>query len=305
MASAPLFINMVEIIKNQILPHKDLEPSPVVPELKKQNRRTFNRLLAGAILLGCLPTVRGCKSANTTPSSSLSRHPGSLVIAGGGELSQDIYDKFIELAGGTDAKVVVIPTASTDADLPDQTVEMYWGDPRSVASATMLHTRSRIQANLPDFVRPLTEATGVWFSGGQQHLIANAYMDTRTQKELDSVLKRGGVIGGTSAGAAVLSPIMITGGNPIPILGKGFDFLAKIISQKCIIDQHFDTRNRLARLFNALKRHPDHVGLGIGWRAALIVNNSDITVMNNNVWLCTSDGVSRKFSPGEKIDFDI
>lgn len=295
---------MVETRKSRTFPHENLEQSPGLPEFKNQTRRTFNRLLAGALLLGCLPPIRGCESTKIVPASSQNRHSGSLVIAGGGELSPDIHNRFVKLAGGNNARIVVVPTASADADLPDQTVDMYWGDPRSVASATMLHTRSRIQANLSDFVRPLNEATGVWFCGGQQHRIGDAYVGTLVEKELNNLLNRGGVIGGTSAGAAVMSSIMITGGNPIPTLDKGFPLIEHIIGQKCIIDQHIDTRNRIERLLRALELHPEYMGLGICEGAAIVVNSSDITVMNKNVWICNPDGTSKEYMPGEKVDLE-
>lgn len=288
-----LFARMVETRKSQTLSYKNLEPSPVLPEMEEQTRRSFNTLLAGVILLGCLPTVRADEETRPT---------GSLVIGGGGELSQEIHNRFVELAGGNKAHIVVIPTASLDADLPNQSVDMYWGGKDRVTSAEILHTRSRSEANLPDFVRPLQEATGIWFSGGQQKRVADAYVGTLVEEELNNVLKRGGVVGGTSAGAAVLSPIMITGGNPIPTLGKGFDLLERLIGRKCIIDQHFDTRNRIERLLRALESHPDHVGLGVCWGAALVVNSCETTVLNKNVWICNSEGKSKEYVPGEKVD---
>ncbi|MBI3336252.1 cyanophycinase [Candidatus Peregrinibacteria bacterium] len=289
---------MVETTKNQTLPHKDLELSPVLSELDGQNRRTFIKLFAGALLFGSLPTVRACESAKTAPA-------GSLIIGGGGELSQEIRDHFVKLAGGDKARIVIIPTASANADFPDQSVDMYWGEEDKVASALLLHTRSRIEANLPSFVQPLNEATGVWFSGGDQSRIADAYVGTLAEERCNTVLRRGGVVGGTSAGGAVMSPIMIAGGNPIPTLGKGFRFLEQFVRRTCIIDQHFDTRNRIQRLLHALKLHPESVGLGVGWGAALLVNGSDITVMGKNVWLCNADGKSKEYSPGEKVDVDL
>lgn len=296
---------MVETRKSRTFPHENLEQSPGPPEFKIQTRRTFNKLLAGALLLGCLPPTRGCESTKTPPASSKTQPPGSLVIAGGGELSQEIHDRFITLAGGDSARIVVFPTANADADLPDQNVDMYWPWKDRTVAATMLHTRSRIQANLSDFVRPLTQATGIWFAGGKQHRIADAYIGTLVEQELKNILQRGGVIGGTSAGAAVMSSIMIASGNPIPILRQGFNLLDPLINHPCIIDQHFDMRNRLARLFHALKSHPDHIGIGIGEGAALIVNDSDITVMDKNVWICTSDGKSKEYMPGEKVDLNV
>ena len=288
---------MIEAPKSQVLP-KSLEPSPVLPALEECNRRTFNILLAGVVLLGCLPTVRACESTKIVPK-------GSLILGGGGDLSQETHDRFIELSGGKKARIIVIPTASEYADDADQTVDMYWDGKDKVASAVLLHTRSRIQANLPDFVRPLKEATGVWMSGGQQKLLADAYVDTLVEEELNHLLRRGGVIGGTSAGAAILSPDMIVSGYPIPTLGKGFSFLKQFVDPNCIIDTHFDTRNRIVRLLHALKLLPESVGLGIDWGAAVLINGSDITVMGKNVWLCDPKGKSKEYTDGEKVALNI
>ena len=93
---------------------------------------------------------------------------GSLVICGGGKIPDPVRDRFIELAGGPSARIVVIPTASAFADGPnvDRAIEAWKG--RKVESVQLLHTRSRKQADDPEFVRPLTEATGVWIGGGKQ-----------------------------------------------------------------------------------------------------------------------------------------
>lgn len=295
---------MVEILKSPVLVHQNLEPFPVLPELEECNRRTFNQLLAGVMLLGCLPAASADEVTKSVPASSETLRTGSLIIGGGGELSQETNDRFIQLAGGDKARIVVFPTASVYADDPDQIVDMYWEGKDKVASAILLHTRSRIKANCPDFVRPLKAATGVWFSGGQQDLIADAYVGTLVEEELEKVLKRGGVIGGTSAGAAILSPIMIRGGYPIPTLGKGFRFLKQFVDRNCIIDMHFDTRKRIIRLLHALKLYPEHVGLGLCWGAAVVINGSETKVLGKNVWLCNSEGKSKEYVPGEKVDLN-
>ena len=286
---------MVEATTSPLLPYKSLESPPVLPELGQLNRRAFNTILAG-VFLGVLPTIaRSCEAENPDPL-------GSLIIGGGGELSPETHDRFIDLAGGKNARIVVIPTASDYANDPDQTVDMYWDGKERVASAVLLHTNSREKANSPDFGRPLIEATGVWFSGGDQNRLADAYVDTLVEEEIGKVLRRGGIVGGTSAGAAILSPVMIAGGNPIPTLGKGFQFLKQFLERNCILDTHFDTRNRIHRLLNALKEHPKSVGLGIYWGSALLINDSDVTVMGKNTMLCNAEGKSKEYVPGEKVD---
>jgi cyanophycinase len=192
---------------------------------------------------------------------------GALVICGGGKLPEAVRDRFFELAGGQRARIVVIPTAQEIADSPNVG---YLLDPwrsRGAASVLVLHTRSREVANDPKFVRPLTEATGVWLGGGKQSWLTQAYLGTEVERLLKAVLDRGGVIGGTSAGAAVMTRVMIARGRTKPDLSEGFDFLPG-----AVVDQHFLKRNRLRRLLGALSNHPELIGLGIDERTALVVN---------------------------------
>ena len=159
-----------------------------------------------------------------SPTASPREAPvGSLVIVGGGKVPTAVWDRFVELAGGDNARLVVIPTASEDADAgplhPGPSCPC-WSEryaTRKVASLVFLHTRRREQANDPAFVRPLTEASGVWISGGDQTRLTNAYHGTAVEREVKRVLARGGVVGGTSAGAAVMSAVMIRSGNPVEI----------------------------------------------------------------------------------------
>ncbi len=192
---------------------------------------------------------------------------GMLVICGGGTIPEPVRNRFLELAGGPLARIVVIPTAGLIADGPSiNTVLDPWKD-KGAASVQLVHTRSRAQANDAEFVRPLTEATGVWFGGGRQNSIAEAYLGTEVERQLKALLERGGVIGGTSAGAAIMTRVMITGGRTKADVGQGFDFFPG-----AVVDQHFLKRNRLSRLLSVLTDHPDLIGLGIDERTALEVN---------------------------------
>src|SRR5262249_2432020 len=139
---------------------------------------------------------------------------GSLVISGGGNTPEAAFQRFFELAGGKNAHLVIIPTARYDADQADPNEVLADWKSRGPTSAVVLHTRSRQTADQADFFTPLRTATAVWFSGGSQDRIAAAYVGTATERELYAIARRGGVIGGTSAGAAIMSRLMISGGNP-------------------------------------------------------------------------------------------
>jgi cyanophycinase len=208
--------------------------------------------------------------------------PGALVIVGGGKIPEAAAERFMTLAGGEKARLVLIPTAADAIDQESNAKALALWEARKPASAVVLHTRDRKQADDPAFVAPLREATGVWFDGGQQSRLAEAYVGTEVEKELHALLQRGGVIGGTSAGAAIMSRLMITGGNPEAQTGQGFDFLPG-----AVVDQHFLKRNRLPRLQGLLAKQPGLVGFGIDEDTALLVKGRELRVIgDSNVTMC-------------------
>jgi cyanophycinase len=220
-----------------------------------------------------------------------------LVICGGGGLPEPVRQTFIELAGGPQAKIVVIPTASGDADGPAAVLAEFlepWTKPGG-AAATLLHTRSRVKADEPGFARPLDEATGVWFSGGDQSRVTGVYLGTAVERALRSVLSRGGVIGGTSAGAALMSRVMITGGQDKATVGTGFGFLPGVV-----VDQHALRRNRVNRLLGVLAEHPDLVGVAVDEATALVVRQGRWQVVGTSyVVVCRLPG------GGKPMRFDV
>ena len=203
---------------------------------------------------------------------------GALVIVGGGGMPDAVRDRFVALAGGKAARLVVIPTASAAADEPAEAEGFLqpWRkyEPTSLAR---LHTRARAEADDPAFARALDGATGVWFSGGDQSRLTAAYLDTATHRALRAVLDRGGVVGGTSAGAAVMSDVMIEGGNPKAQVGRGFGFVAH-----AVVDQHFLRRDRMTRLLGVLADRPDLVGFGIDEATALVVEGDRWSVLGRS-----------------------
>src|SRR5262249_46001763 len=169
-----------------------------------------------------------------------------------------IYDEFLKLAGGAKARLVIIPTASETAEQKDADYYLESWKKRGAEAASVLHTPSREKANDPPFVSPGAEATGVWLGGGDQRKLVAAYRGTAVEAELHKLLGRGGVVGGTSAGAAVMSGPMITGGNVPARLSQGFGFLPG-----GVVDQHFLRRNRAHRLLRVLHQNPGWFRLGL------------------------------------------
>jgi cyanophycinase-like exopeptidase len=160
-----------------------------------------------AVLLVSLTLTLALQVSAQGPSSPKVGPPRGTVFAVGGGSGPDILAKFIEAAGGPDAFILTVPTARLNSDLSgaalsDASAPLKAAGAKNVA---VLHTMDRQVADSDSFVEPIKRAGGVWFGGGAPELIINAYGGTKTATELRKVLERGGVVGGTSAGAVVLA----------------------------------------------------------------------------------------------------
>ena len=202
--------------------------------------------------------------------------PGTRILAGGGKMPDAVYERFLALAGGADkARIVLIPTASGSADEAAERAKTLarWQQAHPGYRFEVLHTRDRATADREDFTAPLRSATAVWLGGGVQQNLADAYLGTRVERELQALLARGGVVGGTSAGTAIQTKVMIASGRDAPVMATGFDFVPGAIS-----DQHFLARKRLPRLQQALALHPGCFGLGIDEGTAVEIGGRTLTV---------------------------
>lgn len=206
---------------------------------------------------------------------------GTLMIVGGGGAGAKIWKRFIDLCGGPDALIVVIPTAMEDP------LEKESGEEKALKSfgaknVKSLHTRNPKEADEPKFSEPLTKAGGVWFSGGRQWRFVDAYEGTLTEKRFHEVLARGGAIGGSSAGASIQSEYMPRGhplGNTVMAVEgyeHGFGFLPG-----CAVDQHFFVRKRTADMTGLMKLHPQYLGIGLDEATAIVVSGSVAEVIGN------------------------
>ena len=202
---------------------------------------------------------------------------GAVIAAGGGNLGPEVINRFIELAGGPDALIVFIPTAldPQPANLAEANILRKAG----AKNLTILHTTDRKIADSKTFVEPLRKARGVWFGGGRQWRLVDAYLNTRTLRELRRVLARGGVIGGSSAGATILGSYLVRGarsGNQImmaPGYEQGFGFLRGVA-----IDQHLLKRKRENDLVGVIRTHPALLGIGLDEGTAIIVQGDRFEV---------------------------
>ena len=214
---------------------------------------------------------------NTTAGQTSGPLSGTLVIAGGGRLSDAIIARFIELAGGTDARIVLVPTAAGADNYPDSAGNMFIS--RGAGKVTVLHTDNRDTADSRFFTRPLEEATGVWFGGGRQWRLVDSYKGTRSEELYRQVLDRGGVIGGSSAGATIQGSFLARGDtkNNQVMMGdhqEGFGYISNIA-----IDQHVLARNRQFDMYGILREHPGLLGIGIDESTAVVVQRDTMEVI--------------------------
>ncbi len=246
-------------------------------------------------------------TATAAVAPSVGPKKGALVIVGGGRIPPVIAEKFIALAGGPNANVVYIPTAAEDQALSrrdDADSPKLFG----LKNVTVLHTRNRAEADTEAFAAPIRKATGVWFGGGRQWRLVDSYLDTRVHRELRALLDRGGVIGGTSAGATIQGSYLVRGareGNHI-MMAKGYEIGLGFL-RNIAIDQHIDTRKREPHLSEVVTARPELLGIGLYESTAIVVQGDRFEVIGEGKAAVT-DGLDHDgrsyylLSPGDRFD---
>ncbi len=203
---------------------------------------------------------------------------GFIVPVGGAEDKQSdavILRRFLEVSGGSDARIVVIPTASKQKDTGSR-YERIFGE-LGASSVRSLEYTNRTQTDREEWLAVLEEATGVFLTGGNQLRISTILGGTPVAKCIRGLNARGVAVGGTSAGAAILSEHMIafgeSGATPragLVSLAPGFG-----LTNRVVIDQHFRQRDRLGRLLAALAYNPFAIGLGLDEDTAAFIDPHD------------------------------
>lgn len=207
---------------------------------------------------------------------------GSLVVVGGGRMDNSIVEKFIELAGGLDAPIVVIPTAGGANSYTENSGGARAFREFGATNVTVLHTYDKNEANTDEFIKPLKEAKGVFFGGGRQWRLVDAYAGTKTETAFWEVLERGGVVGGSSAGATIQGSYLARGDTRTnqTMMGdheEGFGFIKNIA-----IDQHVIARNRHFDMFDILKNRPELLGISIDESTAVVVQGNEFEVIGRS-----------------------
>ncbi len=214
---------------------------------------------------------------------ALSQTSGQLVIIGGAEDKEGdckILREFVRCAGGTKARIVVM-TAATE--LPREVGENYIRvfERLGAEDVRTVDTVTREDASSSTGLEAIQKSTGVFFTGGDQARITSILKDTEIDALIHKRYAEGIVIGGTSAGAAVMPEMMIVEGDSethprleVAEMGPGMAFLPGVA-----IDQHFAQRGRLGRLLSALAQQPVVLGFGIDENTAMVVNGNEFEVI--------------------------
>jgi len=201
-----------------------------------------------------------------------------------------LAQEFIHRAGGASARIVILPQASALPDTGENYVRQFLKFGAGQAAA--LEFRHRAEAGTAEQLDLLRKASGIFFAGGTQMRLAVLYGGTRLEEELLAAYQRGCVIGGTSAGAAILSKTMIAYGKGGPTPREGMlQFSAGLgFTDKFIFDQHFRQRDRLGRLIYAVATNPGVLGIGLDENTAVIIEDDRVITVRGIGAVTVVDG---------------
>lgn len=239
-------------------------------------------VVAIVCMVGCtrLPNA-GTASDSAAPRVGPAR--GTVMVVGGGSQGPEVFAKLIELAGGPDALIVEVPTAGGDSvDISTVGRGLRAAGARNVV---VYHTTSKAVADADTFVAKIAGARGVWFGGGRHFRLVNSYAGTKSERAFQAVLDRGGVVGGSSAGASILASYLVRGApsndNRImnhPQYLKGFGYLRNVA-----VDQHVVARERLADLHDSLtSKRADLLGISEDEGTVWVVQGDSAEIIGRN-----------------------
>lgn len=246
-------------------------------------RLLYRAALATLMMVGALGVSTNASGAQVQGAASAPQARGTLFIVGGGPQPASLVREFVALAGGPGkARIVVFAMASASGRTSGEDKAQQL---RSLGAQSANVWVARDGADAEDVVRQVRDATGIWFGGGDQSLLTAALAGSRTAAAIAERYRDGAVIGGTSAGAAVMSAVMITGDERTPggarpdstvrlgtiardniVTAPGFGLI-----DNAIIDQHFLRRRRNNRLISLVLERAPHLGVGIDESTAIVV----------------------------------
>jgi cyanophycinase len=211
--------------------------------------------------------------------------PGRLLIIGGAEdraSKAGLLERFVELAGGEKARIVLVTTAT---GMPDKVHADYERAFRKLGVEDIheLRLHGRGDADGDEAANALADASGVFLAGGDQSRLTTL-VGSRVNDLLEERLGDGLIVAGTSAGATAMGRTMILGGYGADVAaatvrtGPGLGLLPRVL-----IDMHFVERGRLPRLLSAVALDPDHLGLGLDENTGILVENTAFEVLGSGV----------------------
>ena len=211
---------------------------------------------------------------------------GKLLIIGGAEDKEGeckILREFLRCAGGTKAHIAIMTAAtSLPGEVGDNYIRVF--ERLGAEDVRVIDTQKPEDANNPDYLEAIEQATGIFFTGGEQARIISCLKDTKLDAAMHKRYSEGAIVGGTSAGAAMMPDMMIIEGdsetNPrvdVVAMGPGMGFLPGVV-----IDQHFAQRGRLGRLVTALLLQPAVLGFGIDENTAILVSGDELEVIGES-----------------------
>lgn len=234
---------------------------------------------------------------------------GALVLAGGAVRDPAILAKFLDLAGGPDSPIVVIPTAGGGESYDQSWAGLSVFDGHKATNLSVLHTTDPAVADTDAFTRPIREARGVWFSGGRQWRLVDAYLHTVVHREIQALLDRGGVVGGSSAGATILGDYLVRGDTETNVIMMGDHEEGMAFLKGVAIDQHLLRRNRHFDLIEVIRARPDLLGIGLDENTAIIVEGDSFEVIGQSYAviydhqrMLDSGGLFYFLAPGDTYD---
>ncbi|HEU4946451.1 MAG TPA: cyanophycinase [Kribbella sp.] len=209
--------------------------------------------------------------------------PGALFAIGGAEdklKKRTVLKEFVDAAGGQQARIVVIPTASA---LGPDVVDVYSALFAALGAQDVVGVRpeTREDADDPTFIEPLQRATGIFMTGGNQLKLSSVVSGTAFGRAVTAAHARGAAVGGTSAGASILAEHMIAFGRSGATPRQRMSQLAGGLGlvQGAIVDQHFAQRNRYGRLLSLVAQSPALLGIGVDEDTAAVVRGHHLEVV--------------------------
>jgi cyanophycinase len=233
-------------------------------------------VLVATIALAQNPTVVDLSVTRHGPQS------GTLLVIGGGAMTPELWNAFVERAGGKDARIVVITNASEAGDTSWQRTLDTLSARIGAKRVSRMHLTTIDEANDDKLIEPLKKATGIYFTGGRQWRIAEVYLDTKAHREMFRLLERGGVIAGSSAGASIQGSFLWRGDTRGPNILIGDHTQGLGFMKLTVIDQHILTRNRQHDLADFVAAASEFIGFGLDESTAIEVQGDELTVLGKS-----------------------